>query len=341
MKPPHFFVLVKNLLRFLLFSSREIVKGVTYKWFLLLIDFFKTLSRYFHVKIASHKLGHFSRDISPLTCMPIEHPSFSRPDPLIYSQQYLLSLGLAVTWDNPDIVLLLNGVVVPEGNLLPNTEYEIDATIWNNSFDAPIVGLVVNFAYLSFGTGTTLNFIGTKAVNLGVKGGVDHPAHARIAWTTPPAGHYCIQVHFEWADDLNPANNMGQNNVEVVSAHSPAEFKFDLRNKTGTQTTYTFEFDTYVLPPLQPCEERSKKRSNAEKWSAIQALHDRSKYPIPSDWTVTVLPDSVNLSPGQEVPIQVTINPPPSFTGTKAFNIHTVMENSTFVGGVTAYVTKS
>ena len=34
-------------------------------------------------------------------CVPINHPNFKRPDPLIYDQYYLMSLGLAVTWQNP------------------------------------------------------------------------------------------------------------------------------------------------------------------------------------------------------------------------------------------------
>jgi hypothetical protein len=238
-----------------------------------------------------------------------------------------------VSWDNPDIVLFRNGVIVPEGNLLPNTEYEIVATIWNNSFDAPVVGMTVDFSFLSFGTGTTLHSIGTKVINLGVKGGINHPAHAT-------AGHYCIQVDLKWTDDLNPSNNMGQNNVDVVSTQSPATLKFDLRNQTGTQATYTFQIDTYVLPTLKDCEERLTRRSNEEKWKVIQDLHDRSKHKIPPDWTVTVSPPTIKLNAAEEVSIEVSIEPPHSFKGTKAFNIHTLLENGTFMGGVTVYVSK-
>jgi hypothetical protein len=336
-----FLLFAKNLVRFLLFSFGELLKRITYKWFLDLIDIFKDLSQDLRRAIARHKLSHYDRNSSPLNCAPIHHPSFHRPDPLIYSQKYLLSLGLAVTWDNPDIVLLRNGVIVPEGELLPNTDYEIDATIWNNSFDAPVVGMTVDFSFLSFGAGTILHFIGTKVINLGVKGGIDHPVHARIPWRTPATGHYCIQVDLKWTDDLNPANNLGQNNVEVVSPQSPATFSFELKNRSGRQATYTFPTDTYALPTLKDCEKRITKRSNEEKWKAIQALHDRNKYTVPSDWTVTVSPETVDLSPDEEMLIEVSINPPPSFTGTKAFNIHTLQDNIAFVGGVTVYVSKS
>src|SRR3954447_11896572 len=55
---------------------------------------------------------------------------YRRPDPTIYDQHYLASLGLAVTWDNPDIHLELPGapgVHVDSHDLTPATEYKIVA----------------------------------------------------------------------------------------------------------------------------------------------------------------------------------------------------------------------
>ena len=199
----------------------------------------------------------------------------------------------------------------------------------------------MDFAFLSFGAGTILHPIGTKVVNLGVKGGINHPAHAKIPWKTPPAGHYCIQVDLKWADDLNPNNNLGQNNVNVVSPLSPAKFSFQLRNSTARSATYKFPIDTYVLPTLKDCEERITRQSNEKKWEAIQALHDRSKHTVPPEWTVGVSPATVTLSPDEEVPIEVSIDPPPGFTGTKTINVHANRDDITFVGGVTVYVSKT
>ena len=328
-------------LRFLGFSIKESLKGIAYEWVLAVIDNLRTLLVQLKKFISRGRLEHADKNATLEVCGPLRNPSFHRPDPLIYSQKYLLSLGLAVTWDNPDIVLLRNGVIVPEGELLPDTEYEIDATIWNNSFDAPIVGLIVNFAFLSFGAGTTLHSIGTRVINLGVKGGANHPAHARIPWKTPPAGHYCIQVELQWADDLNPGNNMGQNNVNVISPHSPATFSFQLRNNTARRATYRFPSDTYTLPTLKDCENKIRRQSSDAKWKAIQALHDRSKFSVPQDWTVTVTPTTVELSPNDEVPIEVSIEPPLGFIGTRAINIHSTRDNDIFVGGVTVYVSKT
>ncbi len=82
------------------------------------------------------------------------------------------------------------------------------------------------------------------------------------------------------------------------------------------------------------------RRSNEEKWKAIQDLHDRNKHKVPPDWTVTVSPPTIKLNADEEVSIEVSIEPPHSFTGTKVFNIHTLLENGTFMGGVTVYVSK-
>jgi hypothetical protein len=106
------------------------------------------------------------------------------PDPLIYDQYYLMSLGLPISWENPDISIWLGGAPVAPSGLESDTTYEVVARIWNNSIDAPIAGLQVVFSYLSFGVGTQSNPIGQTTVNLGVKGGPDQPAFAFMPWTT-------------------------------------------------------------------------------------------------------------------------------------------------------------
>lgn len=330
-----------KLLQFLLRSILDLLKGVTYKWILSLIDILRDILKALRDKWARPKRPHADKNATNEGCGPIHHTSFHRPDPLIYSQQYLLKLGLAVTWDNPDIVLMKNGVIVSEGDLLPDTEYEIVATIWNNSYDAPVVGLVVDFSYLSFGAGTTLNFIGTTAVNMGVKGGINHPAHARMLWKTPPAGHYCIQVNLKWADDVNPHNNLGQNNVNVVSPQSPATFSFQLRNNTQKSELYRLRTDTYTLPPLKDCPDKTAKpRDNDAQWREIQVTHNSNNYPIPPGWTVTLTPAEVLLAPDEEVTVEVSITPPDDFVGKQAFNIQAGYGTGKFAGGVTVYVSK-
>src|SRR5215472_10043917 len=64
---------------------------------------------------------------SPKQCVTVSDPAMKRPDPLIYDQYYLMALGFAVTWDNPDIWLEQGGVIVPSGELKPNTTYDVVA----------------------------------------------------------------------------------------------------------------------------------------------------------------------------------------------------------------------
>ncbi len=330
-----------KLLRSLLDLLLKFLKGIAYDWVVALIDIVQVILEWLR-KLFRPKPPHSETNATNTGCATVDHPSFHRPDPVIYSQKYLMSLGLAVTWDNPDISLFRNGVQVSEGDLLPNTEYEIRATIWNNSYDAPIVGLRVDFSFLTFGVTTLSTPIGSTVVDLGVKGGSQHPAIARILWTTPPAGHYCIVVEFQWIDDANPNNNVGQNNLNVVAATSPAAITFQIRNQEIETRAYRMEADTYTLPELGECGDRPpKRRDNVTTWKKVQALHDRSNYPVPQGWTVVFTPPAVTLLPDEEVGVTVAITPPAGFTGKQAFNVHAVMDHGIYAGGVTVYVTKA
>jgi hypothetical protein len=113
-------------MKFILRTLLELLKAITYKWVLGIINIAKQFIRLFKLLCRRRKLLHGDKNATNTGCGTIDHPAGRRADPLIYSQKYLLKLGLAVTWDNPDIILLRNGVVVSESDLLPNTEYEID-----------------------------------------------------------------------------------------------------------------------------------------------------------------------------------------------------------------------
>ena len=104
--------------------------------------------------------GKHLRDVRrgrPARCSPrcavIRPDVYKRADPLIYSQKYLMEQGLAVTWDNPDIQLFFNGSPVSSSDLQVDTEYDVVATVYNNSLDGPAVGLPVHFSFQSFGVG--------------------------------------------------------------------------------------------------------------------------------------------------------------------------------------------
>jgi hypothetical protein len=278
------------------------------------------------------------------------------PDPLIYDQYYLWSLGLPFTWDNPDITIWHGATRVQRLDLSPATTYEIVARIWNSSTDAPVAGLAVAFSYLSFGVGIQSNPIGLTHVNLGVKGGPDQPAFARMLWTTPAtSGHYCIQVLLEPFVDLNWSNNLGQENTQVVAAQSPAVSRFMLRNDTLVPQTYQFRADAYQLLPvgLCPAEETiaGVERSDAgmrAHLAYISAQPSGKQVAVLPGWRVTTAPERLELDPSDEIAIEVTIEPPLGFSGTQPINIHTFRTASDgssaaaiLAGGVTFIVSAS
>jgi hypothetical protein len=266
-------------------------------------------------------------------CQPVSSDIYKRPDPFIYDQYYLMAQGIAVSWDNPDIQIELNGVPVDPHDLLPSTTYDIVARIWNNSVDAPVAQLPVSFSYLSFGVGTQSNPIpGVVAVNLGVKGSLTCPAYARQSWTTPSTpGHYCVQVAFTWFDDANPSNNLGQQNTDVLPLQSPnAQFSF-LVSSQGRAHRLTLRADGYVIPELAACGTADDAADLRARRIASQRAANQV---IPAGWTVTITPPALEVAPGEEQTVTVDVVAPDGFSGAQSFNVN-AFDGTRLVGGVT------
>ena len=279
-------------------------------------------------------------------CLPIPTDVYRKPDPMIYSQTYLMSQGLAVTWDNPDIHLELGGVPVGSSDLVANTEYDIVARIWNGSNNAPAVNLPVRFSYLDFGIGTVNVPIGFDKVDLPVNGAVGHPAVAHHAWKTPKAaGHYCIQVEPIWPDDADPANNLGQENTNVKALNSPrAAFTFPVRNDGRHDRALAFVLDAYAVGDPRPCDDASPAETATMTADEIErhrrdaeARHGRRRHPIPAGWRVTVDPAEVRLEPGASRDVTVDVTAPDGFLGRQGINVN-AFAGDRLVGGVTLYV---
>ena len=283
---------------------------------------------------------------SPGNCARIPPRVYRRPDPMIYSQSYLMAQGLAVTWDNPDIHLERNGAPASSHDLLPDTDYEIVARVWNGSPFAPAVNLPVRFSYIDFGIGGATIPIGEVRVDLPVNGAPGHPTFARIPWRTPATpGHYCIRVTLVWADDANPANNVGQENVDVKPLNSPrAVFRFPLRNDAPTRQAYRLTADTYTIPPQRPCGDevpartvRLTSQETDAKRAAALARHGVAAFAVPREWRIAIEPPELALEPGKAREITVEITAPDDFRGEQVFNI-AAFTGATLAGGVTLHV---
>jgi hypothetical protein len=327
---------MKKFIKFLTIALSYLL----YKWLVVIFDLIKKISAAkAKQKREKEEQPRRIRKASKYPCVPIRHPNYHRPDPMIYAQFYLMKQGLAVTWDNPDIQLYENGIAIPSYAVKPGTEYEVVARCWNLSYDAPVVGMPVKFTYLDFGAGTANNPIGQTQINLSVIGGTENPSFAKVKWRTPEiAGHYCIQVKLEWSDDINPENNLGQENLTIAEAQSPAVFTFKTKNTTEREHRYHIEADTYTIPPLLACNET--KRIGEGKMKVILSRNSREMHQIPGNWKVEYDEESFLLIPGAEKTSTVTVTPPDNFIGTRPFNFNVIDEHNQFIGGVTASITK-
>jgi hypothetical protein len=280
-------------------------------------------------------------------CQHVPAHVYKRPDPMIYSQQYLISKGLAVTWDNPDIHIELGGVPVDSHDLKPNTIYDVIARIWNNSLDAVVVNMPVDFSFLSFGIGTKKTHIATTAVDVSAKGAPGCPAFARVQWTTPPTpGHFCLLVEFTWADDANPFNNVGQHNTDVKPLNSPnAMFTVLVRNPSSERHKIVLRLDAYKLPVLPDCGQlpvannpRSSPDAVVRRLREIAAAANPARFPVPVGWTVTLDPAELSLEGGEQRNVVVDVTAPDGFIGRQTFNV-TGFAGQTPISGVTLTVT--
>lgn len=181
-----------------------------------------------------------------------------KPDPCLYSQFYLSSLGLAVTWNNPDIWITLpdQSTVVDSYHLEPDTDYVVHARIHDASFDAALATRVRCFYRpWSFNSPDRIpiefNPDGSEKVE------ILHipPWESRVAkfrWHTPntPHSHYCLQVACYHPDDKNPNNNLGQENTNLNGGSPGGKLVTDatLWNPTGRRRGYRLVADAYSIP---------------------------------------------------------------------------------------------
>jgi hypothetical protein len=245
-----------------------------------------------------------------------------------------------VTWDNPDISVELPsnpGVPVDSHALNPSTDYVVVARVWNGSTTAPVVDLPVQFSYLEFGIGTVRHDVGETTVDLPVKGAPGTPAFARMPWRTPAgAGHYCLQVELIWADDANPANNMGQHNTDVRPLNSPeARFALTVRNAGPRVRVLRLELDAYQLPSRLPCPEQGRPADQRRR----EALgrHRPEAWSLPEGWRIALEPARTRLAAGEEATVDVEVTAPDGFSGRQAVNVR-ALDGTELVGGVTVYI---
>ena len=171
-----------------------------------------------------------------------------------------------------------------------------------------------------------------------MKGSASCPAYATMDWTTPALpGHYCVQVSFAWPDDLNPFNNLGQENTQVVMATSPAcsaslcVTPKQIAKTIGSLLTYSPSGHRRSAPtPASPSRRRARRR--LVRYPVTQLARQKS---AAGGLDVAFAPPAPTLVPGEQIDVTVTVTPPDSFTGDQPLNVH-IFCGSTLIGGITS-----
>jgi hypothetical protein len=217
-----------------------------------------------------------------LPCLPLPPDIVRKPDPLIYCQSYLQSLGIAVTWDNPDIQIQKAGAVVNPHDLLPDTDYDVAITVHNGSNEAPAPATGVQLWFRDWGIAGPWTFASQGSVDLPVRGASGEPASIRLPWHTPASGgHFCLMAVLQHANDLNPANNFGQTNTDIRrAAHAGEMLSFDIpvMHMLPGRRALRLQLTSYRLPesPLfPPLAKETLDRYDA----AIRQLGEKPSFP--------------------------------------------------------------
>ena len=283
----------------------------------------------------------FEEGSQSLPCLPIPAGVWLQPDAYLYSQRYLMSLGIGVTWDNPDVELTdMSGAVVGSHDLLPSTEYRITATIHNRSNDAPAPGMPVVFTLFSFGAGGSSQPLGSDLINLPVRAAPGEPALASVVWKTPPvAGHHCIQIEAVWADDANQLDNMGQHNTVIrgVARGQRIEVRIPVVHSMQGRTRLRARLDSYVLPE-RPLRRQEKRESDEAFLKRIAAANAPERFPAAEGWMAEISRREIVQDPDETsvLDFQATVPASAQPGSEQRFNV-AVSEESTgkMVGGVT------
>lgn len=260
----------------------------------------------------------------------------ARPDPNIYSQEWLSSRGLAVTWDNPDFRIFdtASGTEADRLALLPNHDYTIEASIHNNSFMAAL-GTQVAFEVRSFG-------VGTPPLSALVGDVVDVPAFgvaiARTAWHTPASGgHNCLRALIYHIDDANPLNNVGQHNTDVAVPQSPERAVRFLVGREGVLgRDLVLRINAYRLPDAVGCPETFAERASVRYLRRLQERHDARRFPVPKELGAVLSHDKVRVG-NEPVEVSLTFGAEAALGPRQAVNVE-AYDGDRLVGGITAYI---
>ena len=256
------------LARVTIVSVAALVKTVLVVLFLLPL-LLAWLWRWIQEKL---KGGFRDQDKEQKDCrIPFPEDLMRRPDPCIYSQSFLTAQGVPVTWNNPDIWVARKAtpnVIEPDSyHLLEKTDYIVFVQTHNASVDLAL-GVRVRLVYRPW----SFNSPDVTPVEVDANGHevfriVNIPpmgsAITTFAWRTPSVGpdssHFCLQAILSHPLDINPGNNLGQENTQVYDTDGKAaRIVVPLHNPAKAAQRFTINATQYRIEEKETVELRVK-----------------------------------------------------------------------------------
>jgi hypothetical protein len=237
----------------------------------------------------------------------------------------------------------------------------IVATIHNGSVEAPAFKVIVEFLLHDFGVGPVPEIIGATTAEVVQVQGLP-PTTVTIPWKSPPTGgHKCVIVRLTPVEDSNPANNVGQKNVQIAAVASGAAavgpLSVPLFNPTARELRLQLIASAYRLRepaadrPRPAASHRSSRRKRfmtdvefrdlvRRNRSRIVAANRLGRFPLPPGWSLGLpaQPVAVPAGVGIDVPLHITL-PAGTPNGVYPVSVHAMSPTGTAVGGVTFLIT--
>ena len=273
----------------------------------------------------------------PRPCLQVPIEVTRRPDPCIYSQFYLMANGQPVTWDNPNIEVMLGGVPQDTYNLQASTNYQIRVGIENASAFFAALATQVQVNLLDWGMGVQASTpLHTYARD--IPAATPFPGVPEtFNWTSPAApGHYCIQVLIVHPEDVNPDNNHGWNNTNVrdVQPGQTVRIQIPLWNPTRVDRKDGDDAWAKLLSDVRLMVDSYELPRSGLPVRVPDALFARRA----ALWDASVTPSRIDVLPGAraatdvEFAVTVPVNAGPGTRG--VFNVSAAAGGRP-VGGVT------
>jgi hypothetical protein len=270
------------------------------------------------------------RRVNYLDCIWIPDEHNLRPDPYIYSQDWLKSRGMSYTWDNPDIEIIdtTNGSSVGRHDLIASRQYEIRATISNHSSTVWALDTIVLFKVRGFGVnGYMVSNLAPDTVDVPNGGQVV----ARSNWTPEKSGHFCIVVTIIHSNDANSLNNVGQHNTDVAKSGEAYDLALFVRNDRNFAMTINMVANAYRLPETPMRAKSFEERNSLRYLRTLQEVNSPKKFPVPEAAGFSCEPSEFNLDPGENRDVRVQLRP--DFVG--QINVDALSTTGVLLGGIT------